>query len=67
MLAVTWSLWELRATVLPAQYLDDSSMHEQMVRFAAARFAAGHDPLTSWFPYLALVFHGGRELTARQQ
>lgn len=52
--AVTWSLWELRATVLPAQFLNDSSVHEQMVRFAAARIAAGHDPLTSWFPYLGL-------------
>ena len=29
-------------------------MHEQMVRFAAARLGAGHDPLTSWFPYLGL-------------
>ncbi len=52
--AVTWSLWELRATVLPAQFLNDSSLHQQMVRFAAARIAAGHDPLTSWFPYLGL-------------
>jgi hypothetical protein len=47
-------LFELRATVVSAQYLDDSSVHEQMVRFAAARIAAGHDPLTSWFPYLGL-------------
>jgi hypothetical protein len=53
-LAVGWNLWELRATILPAQYLDDSSVHEQMVRFAAARIAAGHNPLTSWFPYLNL-------------
>ncbi len=30
--AITWSLWELRATVLPAQY--DSALHEQMVRSA---------------------------------
>jgi hypothetical protein len=51
---VTWGLWELRATVLPAQYLDDNSVHEQMVRFAATRIGAGHDPLTSWFPYLGL-------------
>ena len=53
-LAVAWNLWELRATILPAQYLDDSSVHEQMVRFAATRIAAGHNPLTSWFPYLNL-------------
>src|SRR5579859_1935470 len=51
---VAWSLWELRATVASVRYLDDSSVHEQMVRFAAARIAAGHDPLTSWFPYLGL-------------
>lgn len=51
---VAWSLWELRATVAPAQYQDDSSVHAQMVRFATARIAAGHDPLTSWFPYLGL-------------
>src|ERR1022692_3164853 len=38
--AVTWSQSELRATVLPAQYLDDNSVHEQMARLAAARFAA---------------------------
>ncbi len=53
-LAVTWNLWQLRATVLPAQYLNDSSVHEQMVRFATAVLRAGDDPLTSWFPYLNL-------------
>ena len=35
-------------------YLDDSSLHEQMVRAAAARISQGHLPLTSWFPYLGL-------------
>jgi hypothetical protein len=49
---VIWSLWELRATLLPVSYLDDASVHEQMVRFATARLRAGHNPLTSWFPYL---------------
>jgi hypothetical protein len=49
-----WSLWELRATVVPAQYLDDGSVHEQMVRFATAQMRVGHDPLTAWFPYLGL-------------
>ncbi len=53
-LAVAWNLTELRATILPAQYANDSALHEQMVRFAAARIGAGHDPLTSWFPYLNL-------------
>jgi len=51
---VAWSLWELRAMLVPAQYLNDGAVHELMVRFAAARIAAGHDPLTSWFPYLGL-------------
>ncbi len=51
---VVWSLWELRATVLPAQFLNDSSVHEQMVRFAAGQFGAGRDPLTGWFPNLGL-------------
>jgi hypothetical protein len=44
----------LRAETLAVSYLDDSSVHEQMVRFAAARIASGHLPLTSWFPYLGL-------------
>ncbi len=51
---VAWSLWEVRATLLAVAYSDDSAVHEQMVRFAAARLRAGHDPLTSWFPYLGL-------------
>src|SRR5579863_6566131 len=51
---VAWSLWQLRATVISAQYLDDNSVHQQMVRFATAQIRAGHDPLTSWFPYLGL-------------
>ena len=51
---VAWSLWEMRATALPVEFADDSSVHEQMVRFAAAQIRAGHDPLTAWFPYLGL-------------
>ena len=51
---VGWSLWETRAMLLPVAYADDSAVHEQMVRFAAARIAAGRDPLTSWFPFLGL-------------
>jgi hypothetical protein len=51
---VAWSLWELRATVSPTAYSNDISVHEQMVRFATAQLRAGHDPLTSWFPYLGL-------------
>src|SRR6202043_2912141 len=51
---VMWSLWELRATLLPVRYADDSALHEQMVRFATAMLRAGHAHLTSWFPYLGL-------------
>lgn len=51
-LAVAWNLWDLRATVLPVSYLDDASMHEQMVRYATRAIQAGHNPLTGWFPFL---------------
>ena len=53
-IAVAWSLWELRPELRAVPYLDDSSLHEQMVRFAAARIGQGHLPLTSWFPSLGL-------------
>ncbi|MGO9959356.1 MAG: hypothetical protein ACLP50_25850 [Solirubrobacteraceae bacterium] len=52
--AVAWNLVNLEAETLAVSYLNDSSVHEQMVRFAAARIASGHLPLTSWFPYLGL-------------
>ena len=44
----------LRAETLAVSYLDDSSVHEQMVRFATEQFRSGHLPLTSWFPFLGL-------------
>jgi Bacterial membrane protein YfhO len=50
--AVGWNLVSLRALTLPVAYLDDSSVHEQMVRFATQQLRAGHLPLTSWFPFL---------------
>jgi Bacterial membrane protein YfhO len=50
--AVGWNLVNLRALTLEVTYLDDSSLHEQMVRFATAQLRAGHLPLTSWFPFL---------------
>jgi hypothetical protein len=50
--AVGWSLFSLRALTLRVAYLDDSTMHEQMVRFATAQLRAGHLPLTSWFPFV---------------
>ena len=42
----------LRALTIGVAYLNDSSMHEQMVRFATTQLRAGHLPLTSWFPFL---------------
>src|ERR1700728_1249876 len=53
-LSLAWGLWELRPELRPVPYLDDSSLHEQMVRPAPARITKGHLPLTSWFPYLGL-------------
>src|SRR6202453_3546113 len=50
--AVGWNLVNLRALTLNVAYSNDSTMHEQMVRFATARLRAGHLPLTSWFPFL---------------
>jgi hypothetical protein len=49
---VAWSLISLRRLTLGVAYLNDSSLHEQMVRFATAQLRAGHLPLTSWFPFL---------------
>jgi Bacterial membrane protein YfhO len=53
-LSVAWGLWELRPEIRAVPYLDDSSLHEQMVRAASARISQGHLPLTSWFPFLGL-------------
>ena len=50
--AAGWNLVNLRALTLPVTYLNDSTMHEQMVRFATARLRAGHLPFASWFPFL---------------
>jgi len=52
--AVLFNYWFLRAVAAPVAYLNDSSVHEQMVRFATSRIEAGHLPQTSWFPYLGL-------------
>jgi Bacterial membrane protein YfhO len=50
--AVGWNLVNLRALTTGIAYVNDSSLHEQMVRFATAQLRAGHLPLTSWFPFL---------------
>jgi hypothetical protein len=50
--AVGWNLVSLRAITLNVAYFNDSTVHEQMVRFATAQLRAGRLPLTSWFPFL---------------
>jgi hypothetical protein len=50
--AVGWNLASLRALTVGVSYPNDSSLHEQMVRFATAQLRAGHLPLSSWFPFL---------------
>ena len=52
--AAGWNLVNLRALTLGVSYLNDSSVHQQMVRFATTRLDQGHLPQTSWFPYLGL-------------
>ncbi len=42
----------LRALTHGVAYLNDSSLHEQMVRFATAQLRTGHLPPSSWFPFL---------------
>jgi hypothetical protein len=49
---VAWGLVSLRALTVPVPYLNDSSMHEQMVRVATSQWRMGHLPLTTWFPFL---------------
>jgi hypothetical protein len=50
--AIAWNLTSVRALTLGVSYLNDSSLHEQMVRFATAQLRGGHLPLTSWFAFL---------------
>jgi uncharacterized membrane protein len=50
--AVVWGLVSMRALTVGVPYLNDSSVHEQMVRFATTQWRAGHLPLTTWFPFL---------------
>jgi hypothetical protein len=50
--AVVWNLVSVLALTKGVAYLNDASMHEQMVRFATAQLRAGHLPLSSWFPFL---------------
>ena len=51
---IIWNAWSLRATTDPVAYLDDSSVHQQMVRFASASIRQGTPPALRWFPFLNL-------------
>jgi len=53
-IVVAANLWSLRATTESAAYLDDASLHNQMVRYAVGAFKDGSNPLKGWFPYLGL-------------
>jgi len=44
----------LRSELVQVAYLNDSAMHEEMVRFALAKIRNGHFPPDSWFPFLNL-------------
>jgi hypothetical protein len=51
---VAWNAWSLRSTTDPVAYLDDSSLHQQMVRFASTSIRSGTLPVSQWFPFLNL-------------
>ncbi len=51
---IAWNLWWLRSTVTKVAYLNDSTMHESMVRFANQALDSFHLPMTQWYPYLNL-------------
>ena len=53
-LTVAWNLWNLRSALVQVAYLDDASMHEQMVRSALDAISSGQLPFRSWFPFLGL-------------
>ena len=50
--AVGWNLVSLRALTVGVAYLNDGSLHQQMVRFATGRLRGGHLPVSSWFAFL---------------
>ena len=48
------SLILFRAELTAVPYLNDSAVHEEMVRVALGDIRSGHFPPASWFPYLNL-------------
>lgn len=53
-LVVIWNMWQLRAESNFVAYLNDSTMHESMVRFANQSLWNFHFPMTQWYPWLNL-------------
>src|SRR5215211_5005123 len=53
-LSCVFCLVVLRAQVTPAQNLNDSAFHLQMVRWASGQIEEGRLPLDGWFPWLSL-------------
>lgn len=52
--AVLYGLIELRSEADPVAYLNDSSIHAQMARWASYQLVHGHLPFDGWWPYLGL-------------
>ncbi len=53
-LACLFWLVVLRGETKPAQNLNDSAFHLQMVRWAHGQISEGRVPLDGWYPYLSL-------------
>ena len=51
---VAVNAWVLRPETVPVHQLNDSVMHESMVRWARHEIDAGKTPLDGWYPYLSL-------------
>jgi Bacterial membrane protein YfhO len=51
---VCWNLIMIFPATRGVAYVNDSAVHEQMVRFAASDIAQGRAPSTQWYPYLNL-------------
>lgn len=52
--AVLFNLVILRGERLAVAHVNDSAMHEQMVRFARTQLETGDLPLHAWYPWLQL-------------
>lgn len=51
---IVFNLIELRSERIAVPYLNDSSVHVEMARFASNVIHQGSLPLESWYPYLGL-------------